>query len=76
MFDLRYYLWGLPVGAVLFNNQDAQMVKFTTDHVKRTGWVYHSRHTRQDDFHALWRKMCNEQARGVGSNHRSPAHES
>ena len=66
-FDVKYYLWGLPIGVVLFNNQDSFMVKQTTDYVKRAGWVHLSKSTRQDNLHMLWRELCDRSARGVGT---------
>lgn len=68
---LKYYAWGLPFGAILFNNQDAGMVKYTTDYVKSADWIYLSPLTRQDEFHALWRRICNEEARDHAPRNRS-----
>jgi len=65
-FNLAYYLWGLPIGVVLFNNQDSFMVKQTTEYAKRTGWVYLSKATKQDKLHLLWRELCDRSARAVG----------
>ncbi|MGE0802980.1 MAG: Rieske 2Fe-2S domain-containing protein [Lautropia sp.] len=71
LFELRYYVWGRVAGLKLFNDQDAEMVTYTTDYVKRRDWVHHSSLTRQDEFHALWRKHCDAHARGVGTQLRA-----
>ena len=74
--ELKYYLYGKPLGVVRFNNQDAAMVAETTAYVKRHGpgaERYFSKLTQNDRFHELWRQYCDENARGVGSAHSSGA---
>ena len=68
-FKLKYYLWGKPVGVVLFNNQDTKMVQQTTDYAKRSGWVNLSKAAGQDRFHILWRELCDRSARNVGQEY-------
>ena len=66
---LKYYLWGKPIGIVRFNNQDAAMVAETLAYMKRHGpgaERYFSKLTQNDRFHELWRRYCDENARGVG----------
>jgi len=64
--NIRWYLWGKAM-QILFNNQDASFVGQTSNYVKRTGnWQYLTKLTRNDDYHVMWRRYVNENARGVG----------
>lgn len=75
-FNVKYHVWGKPIGVVLFNNQDTHMVKQTTDYAKRAGWVRLSKAARQDKFHILWRELCDRSARAVGQEHSTSSAES
>lgn len=70
-FQIKYYLKGLPLKVIIFNNDDLVMVRQTTDYAKRVGWVYHCPLSPHDRYHAEWRKHANQWARGEGEKFRS-----
>ncbi len=67
-WELKYRLYGEPFMVKRFNDQDIEMVRQTTDYVKRRGGsiMYLSKLTKQDRFHIEWRRMVNAWARGEG----------
>ena len=69
-WELKYRLYGEPFMVVRFNNQDVEMVKQTTDYVKRRGGLMNylnPKLTKQDLYHVEWRKLANGWARGEGT---------
>jgi len=72
--EIKYYFWDRPTGPVLFNNQDAAMVKATTKFYERTGNMrYLTKISPNDQFDIEWRQYCDEFARGVGSAYKKSA---
>jgi len=67
-WELKYFFWDRPTGPVLFNNQDAAMVKATTKYYTRTGNMrYLTKISKNDEIDWKWREFCDEFARGVGT---------
>ena len=68
-WELKYRVYGEPLMVKAFNGQDVEMVRQTTDFVKRRGGsiLYLSRLTKQDLFHTEWRRLANAWARGEGN---------
>jgi hypothetical protein len=69
-WELKYRLYGEPFMVVRFNAQDVEMVRQTTNYVKRRGGsiqYLNPKLTTQDLYHVEWRKLANEWARGEGS---------
>jgi len=72
--ELKYYFWHKATGPILFNNQDAAMVKATTKFFERTGNMrYLTKVSPNDQLDIVWREFCDEFARGVGTAYRPSA---
>jgi hypothetical protein len=67
--NLQYYFWAKPISQVMFNNGDAELVPQTTAFQKRNNWVDIAKSSWNDDLLAAWRKLCDEEARGVGTKY-------
>lgn len=66
--EIKYAVWGRPWRRVRFNNQDASVMRDVTAFIKRQGLAGTlSPLAKGDKFHFEFRKMANEQARGVGT---------
>jgi hypothetical protein len=67
--NLQYYFWAKPISQVMFNNGDSELVPETTRFQERNGWVDIARPSWNDELLYAWRKYCDENARGVGTNY-------
>ena len=68
--NLQYYFWAKPIAQIMFNNGDAELVPQTTAFQKRNNWVDIAKNSWNDELLAAWRKLCDEEARGVGTKYR------
>ena len=72
--QLQYYFWAKPLGPVMLNNEDAALVEQTTafQAEDRHNWVPITS-SKNDHFFAVWRRHCDENARGVGTKYHAAA---
>ena len=67
-FYAKFYGYGRWAQFIRFNNQDADMVRDTTDYAKRHGFSWPSRLHRVDQINFDQREIVNRTARGVGTD--------
>ena len=60
----KFFLYGRPAMVFSFNSQDLPLVGDSTDYANRHGFNWPSPLYGPDALSMLWRKVCNETARG------------